>query len=84
VQTFTRNRRLAHGDNDDLDELNKHVETLKYNSDPNKMFVFGYDGDGTEEHHFHLGFTSITILKKMEHFNNRGCFHIDATYKIVK
>ena len=41
-------------------------------------------GDGGEDNHFQLGFTCISMIKRIDVFSNRGCYHIDATYKIVK
>ena len=49
------------------------------------LFVFGNKlGDGGEDNLFQLGFTCLTMLKRIKEFNNFGCFHVDATYKIVK
>ncbi len=31
-----------------------------------------------------IGFTSKKLLKLIAKFGNRGCWHIDATYKIIK
>ena len=48
------------------------------------MFVFGQNiGDGSDDNHFQVGFTSVKLINRMTEFK-QGVFHIDATYKIVK
>ena len=54
-----------------------------YNSDgtpDNKLFVFGCDyGVGTDDDHFHCGFTSIKLLQQMEKIKEtNGIFHFDC------
>ena len=49
------------------------------------LFTFGHNlVECDETNHFYLGFTSEILLKRITNFNNQGCYHIDATYKIVK
>ena len=49
------------------------------------MFVFGQDlGDGSKNSHLRLGFTSMKLIKLINKFGNKGVWHIDATYKIIK
>ena len=72
-----------------MDLFEKHIESMifgaKENRDPQELFVFGEQiGDGSEEDHFHLGFTSEKLIKNMVVFNNNGTYHIDCTYKIIK
>ena len=44
--------------------------------------VFGDKlGDGSDDAHFQLGFTSRTLLQKLLLL---GMFHLDATYKIIR
>lgn len=68
----------------------KYVETKRYkplSTRENQLFVFGDElGDGSDENHFHLGFTSHKLLRRMYEHNaqENGVFHLDSTYKIVK
>lgn len=49
------------------------------------LYVFGEDiFDGSDENHFHLGLTSVKLLQRINELKNNGCFHIDATCRIVK
>ncbi|CAF0754992.1 unnamed protein product [Brachionus calyciflorus] len=50
------------------------------------MFTFGVDLDvGSDDDHFHLGMTSYNLLKNIELAGpNKGIFHLDCTYKIIK
>lgn len=43
-------------------------------------------GDGSDEEHFHLGFSSRKLISRMKEHEAmaKGVFHLDATYKIVK
>lgn len=43
-------------------------------------------GDGSNNDHFHVGFTSTKLINSIveNEAMSRGVFHIDATYKIVK
>ena len=88
IQTYIRYRRKQIGDNNDLDQLASYVETLAYTkgfTEDCDLCVFGVDlGNGSDEAHFHLGFTTLELLKRINEFQNRGCFHEDATYKILK
>ena len=88
IQNYIKYRRYKMGDNNRIDDLNEYVRGLKYiegATEENQLFTFGNEiGDGTDEDHFHLGFTSLKLLKNINIFVNKGCYHIDATYKIVK
>ena len=87
IQTYIKNRRKMIGECNSIDMLNEYVSKLHYNkkTEFDQLFVFGDEiGNGTDENHFHLGFTSLKLLKRIDEFNNRGCYHIDATYKIIK
>ena len=51
------------------------------------LFTFGEKlGNGTEENHFQLGFTSKALLGNLDRCSNNknGMFHFDWTYKILK
>jgi hypothetical protein len=78
---------MRFGDNNNINELEEYLEKFKFNQNMNEsdLFVFGQDlGDGSPNNHFHIGFTSKKPLKLIAKFGNRGCWHIDATYKIIK
>ena len=65
----------------------KYLKKLKFNDDidVNQMFEFGKQvGSGDDDDHFQCGFTSRQLLNRIAEFDNRGVFHIDATYKIIK
>ena len=48
------------------------------------MLFFGQDfGDGSDENYFHVGMTSIQLLKRCID-GKRRLYHIDATYKVIK
>ncbi len=73
------------GDSNNMEGVEKFVNSHTYipGYDPNKLFVFGIHlGDGSDENHFYLGFTTFNLIKRVEFSNN--LYHIDATYKIVK
>jgi len=49
--------------------MKSFLDTLQYNTNipDNELFPFGIDlGDGSDENHFHLGFTSLKLLKNCE------------------
>ena len=47
-----------------------------------ELFTFGDSiGNGTDENHFQVGFTSVDL---MSHIETGVVFHCDATYKVVK
>jgi hypothetical protein len=49
------------------------------------LLIFGQDlGDGSKNSHLRLGFTSMKLIKLINKFGNKGVWHIDATYKIIK
>ena len=85
IQDFISNRKKKIGDENNLDELQKFADGLKYVDGVTKdddLFTFGTNyGDGSESSHFQLGLTSKTMLSRVQ---LNGMFHIDATYKIVK
>jgi hypothetical protein len=43
-------------------------------------------GDGRDDNPFRLAFTSYKLLQTIQEYdaNNRGVYHLDCTYKIVK
>ena len=87
VQTYIKNRISAIGNNNNINELKQFLESIRY--DPEKtaddLFPFGVQlGNGSDEEHFHLGFTGVKLLERLKTFKNSGSYHIDATYKIVK
>ena len=50
-----------------------------------KVFEFGkLIGCGSDDDHFQCGVTSRKLLNRIKEFNNRGVYHLDATYKIIK
>ena len=69
--------------------MKKYIEdklTLSDTTTEDQLFAFGADyGNGTDDYHFHCGFTSIKLLRLLEEINtNSVLFHLDCTYKIVK
>ena len=90
IVSYVSNRRRTIGHNNDIEKLKDFIiKKFIYNSDEtpdNKPFVFGCDyGVGTDDDHFHCGFTSIKLLQQMEEITeNNGIFHFDCTYKIIK
>jgi hypothetical protein len=76
IQSYVKYRKAKLGDNANIEDLKAYAETLQYHEDieENEMFVFGEDyGDGSDKAHFHIGFTSVKMLKKIDEFRNRGC-----------
>ena len=68
------------------------VEAVKKYYDDNKwyegipddeMFCFGGEfGDGADAKHFHMGFTSITLMKRLEAAEAE--LHLDGTYRLLR
>ena len=87
IQTYIRYRRKLIDDNNDLEQLGEYVDTLSYKKGITKeydLMVFGVElGNGSDKSHFHLGFTTLKLILRIVQFKD-GCYHIDATYKIVK
>ena len=85
VQNYINYRRLKIGDNNNIEDLQDFLETIQYEEGVTKddeIFEFGTElGNGAEENHFHLGFTSLKLLQNVKH---DGVYHFDLTYKIVK
>ena len=86
VQTYIKNRISAIGNNNNINELKQFLESIRY--DPEKtaddLFPFGVQlGNGSDEEHFHLGFTGAKLSERLITFKNSGLYHIDANYKIV-
>ncbi len=56
---------------------------LSTNLEDEDLFFFSNDrlGDGSEKDHTHIMMTSIAMMSKIE---NKGVFHIDGTYKLIK
>ncbi len=51
----------------------------------NKQIIFSDEiEDGSNEAYFCLGFTSLTILKNINNFDNKSFFNIYCTYKLLK
>ena len=88
VQDYIGNRRKKIGDNNNITELKSFLDSIQYNTNTsdNELFPFGIElGDGSDDFHFHLGFTSLKLLKNCEKISKDcGIFHLDATYKIIK
>jgi hypothetical protein len=88
IQSYIRYRRKQIGDNNDIDQLKVYAQGFRYKSGKTKdheMIFFGVElGNGSDSSHFHLGFTTVYLVKRIDDFDNRGEFNIDATYKIVK
>jgi hypothetical protein len=85
-QSYIRRLRADNGDNKNLKELSEYVKTLGYTEETgdSDLFAFGEELVRVDDdNHFHLGFTSKKLLSNISKFKS-GCFHIDATYKIVK
>ena len=87
VQRYLKYKRDLIGDNSNIDEIASYIEQLKYvplQTADDELIVFGCEiGNGSDSNHFHLGFSSIKLVRQIETFPH-CCFHIDATYKIVK
>ena len=69
-----------------MEQLGEYVETLRFKKglSEERLLVFGVElGNGTDKSHFHLGFTTIKLMLRIKLYKD-GCYHIDATYKIVK
>ena len=67
-------------------DISKIVEQRPYSSSlkDEKMFFFGAEfGDGSNEEHFHLGITSIGLLKSCLK-DEQKLYHLDSTYKILR
>jgi hypothetical protein len=90
VQNYISNRRRAIGDNNNVADLSKYVkEKLIFDDEKTEeyeLFVFGEKyGSGKDDDHFHLGFTSIGLLRQLESLDaEHTMFHIDATYRILR
>jgi hypothetical protein len=70
--------------NNDVDELINYVNDLEWDRVENddELFVFGGKfGNGADDDHFQIGFTSIVLLERI--FISI-IFRIDCTYKIIK
>jgi hypothetical protein len=87
IQSYIRYRRKLIGDNNDLDHLSEYIESLRFEEGKTNEFeliIFGDEmGNGSDQSHFHLGFTTAKLLLRIKCLSD-GCYHIDATYKIVK
>ncbi|CAF0962711.1 unnamed protein product, partial [Brachionus calyciflorus] len=79
---------MRNSDNNNIEELKPIVDSLNYkygHTSNEDLFVLGIDiGNSSDEDHFHLGFTSYSLLKQIELFKKGGVFHLDSTYKIIK
>ena len=67
-----------------VEDIKKIVTDQTYHDDIDRkeFFIFGADvGNGTEEHHFSISFTSTERISRIL---SGVVFHCDATYKIVK
>ena len=63
------------------------TKSIKYDHDTtgDNLFLFGVELDNdSDKSHSHLGFTGIKLLEQLNQLRNRGIFHLNATYKIVK
>ena len=70
-----------------MDEFKKFIHTLKYSNDidPDELFVYAKRiGTGSDDDQFQCGFTSIKLLNRIKDFNDKGVYHLDATYKIIR
>ena len=85
IQDYVNNRRKKICDENNLDDFQEYVKTLKYKenvSKDNELFAFGEKiGNGSDGEHFQIGLTSKTMLSRVE---LNGMLHLDATYQIVK
>jgi hypothetical protein len=67
-----------------VEDIKKFVNDNGYYADknPKEFFIFGADvGNGTEENHLQIGFTSTELMSRIP---SGVVYHCDATYKIVK
>jgi hypothetical protein len=92
LQIFIFSLGYKKGDKNNIDEVIKYIiNRFYYNGiDPAELFFFGlkFDennkvnvGNGTDESHFNICFSTLKLLKRLE---NIGMFHVDCTYKIIK
>ncbi len=92
LQIFIFSLGFKKGDKNNIDEVIKYIINRFYYDgiDPAELFFFGlkFDennkvnvGNGTDESHFNICFSTLKLLKRLE---NIGMFHVDCTYKIIK
>ncbi len=87
IQNYLYHQRKARGDSNKLEDIQSHVNSRSYETRASNtdMFFFGADfGDGSDSDHFHLGFTSVALLKSCIENQHSKLFHLDATYKVLK
>ena len=78
---------MIKGNVNNLEEFATHIEKLMNSEEVHSqnIIIFGKKiGTGEEDDHFQLGLTSVKLLKRVQEFDNKGVYHIDATYKIIK
>jgi hypothetical protein len=87
IQNYISYRRSLLGDTNLVDDVAKYVEekrklcALKEVIENDEVIYFGEDlNDGSDDSHFHLGFTSKALLDRLK---DGFMYHIDATYKVL-
>jgi ribosome biogenesis protein Nip4 len=84
VQNYVKYLKSKVCTNNNVQDIKKFVDDHQYYEDinPKEFFIFGADvGNGTEENHLQISFTSTELLSRIP---SGVVFHCDATYKIVK
>ena len=77
IQNHIKMIKTEIGNINNLTGFKEFAETMLYNestTDPNDAFIYGADyGDGSDDDHFHICFTSLYMLNRLKEFTN-GCF----------
>ena len=84
IQNYVKYLKQKVFDNNKISDVKKFVKDNGYhdNIDSKEYFTFGESiGNGTDENHFQVGFTSLDLLSRIP---SGVIFHFDCTYKIVK
>jgi len=71
IQSYVRYRRKQMGDNNVLDQLKVYIEELsfKIGKVECELVFFGVElGNGSDNSHFHLGFTTLKLIKRIKEF----------------
>ena len=85
VQNYVKYRRYRMGDNSNMEGVKSFENTNKFHShlQSNQIFCFGVQlGKGTDDNKMRFGLTSKKLLENC--VLEKGVFHIDLTYKIIK
>jgi len=69
-----------------IERIEERIKNNRYSTDleDDDLFFFNSNdrlGDGSDKDHTHIMLTSRAMMSKCE---NKGVFHIDGTYKLIK